>query len=195
MGKLGYDANEQDNYSYSDADYLPFNTPTDPNLSRTQNGVLSINRWQSLIPVDNKIQEFLHPYWGNVHGFALNDDTLTVHNRDGIDFKINYDPGMPPLMIPDLGGMDDDFKWTFALVAIWSSHIDPENDDIWDISPASKGNAPFLSATIQEFRDHYDLINRSRRRKCWKNQTVCLARTWTYRLFGNRCCWCRLGPG
>ncbi len=152
-------ANEQDNYAYSDADYQPFNSPMDPNLSGTQDGVLSINRWQPLTPVFDKTQKFLNPNWGNVQGFALTDDSLTVRNRDGIDFKLNHDPGMPPLMNPDLGGMDDDFKWTFALVAIWSSHLDPENGVIWDISPASKGNAPFLPTTIEELRDHYDLMN------------------------------------
>jgi Domain of unknown function (DUF6851) len=152
-------ANEQDNYSYSDDDYVPYNTPMDPNLPGTQNGVLDINLWQPLIPVENQTQQFLHPNWGNVHGFAVNEDTMTVHSRDGIDFKINYDPGMPPLMNPDLAGMDDDFKWTFALVAIWSSHLDPDDGVMWDISPASKGNTSFLPTNIQELRDHYDLMN------------------------------------
>ncbi len=152
-------SNEQENYAYLDADYMPLNTAMDPNLSGTQNGVFDINRWQPLIPVVDKPQKFLNPNWGNVHGFALTEDNLTVRNRDGIDFKLYYDPGMPPLMNPEIGGMDDDFKWTFALVAIWSSHLDPENGVMRDISPAAKGNTPFLPTTIEELRNHYDLMS------------------------------------
>ena len=157
-GLLDY-ANEQDNYSYSDDYYKPYNTPMDPNLSGTQGGVLDINRWQPLTPVVNNTQRFLHPNWGDVYGFALTRDNLTVRTRDGYDYHMYYDPGMPPLMNPNIGGLDDDFKWAFALVAVWSSHLDPTNGVTIDISPGAKGNSPPLPTTIEGLRAHYNLMD------------------------------------
>ncbi|NND73040.1 MAG: T9SS type A sorting domain-containing protein [Rhodothermales bacterium] len=157
-GHLDY-SNEGGNYTYSDDYYKPYNTPMDPNLSGTQGGVLDINRWQPLTPVTNNTQRFLHPNWGDVYGFALTSDDLTIRSRDGYDYHMYYDPGMPPLMNPNIGGMDDDFKWAFALVAVWSSHLDPNNGVMWDISPGGKGNSPPLPTTIEGLRAHYNLID------------------------------------
>lgn len=152
-------ANEQDGYSYSDDVYRPYNRQFDPNMPGTQGGVLDINKWQPITPVVNSTQRFLHPNWGDVYGFALTSDDYVYHPRDGYNFKVHYDPGAPPLMNPNIGGMEDDFKWTFALVAVWSSHLDPTNGVNWDISPGAKGNSPELPTTVAGLREHYDLFD------------------------------------
>ena len=72
-------ANEQDNYSYTDNDYVPFNTPMDPNLSGTQNGVLDINLWQPLIPVENQTQIQQEQ---EVSREAVADQTQSIPNQD-----------------------------------------------------------------------------------------------------------------
>lgn len=51
------------------------------------------------------------------------------------------------------------YKWGFSMVSIWSSHLDPADNVMWDISPASIGNIQNLPLTIEEYQDFYDFLN------------------------------------
>ncbi len=140
---------------------LPMDLPGNPDM-------IDPNRWQPLGITDFIDQSgepitgtlpFLSPEWGNVHGFAVSDEVMTSYNRDGDDYQVYHDPLAPPYLDPMVqSGMEDDWKWGFCLVAIWSSHCGPENDVIWDISPASIGNIPDLPEDFTSMRDFYDLF-------------------------------------
>ena len=56
----------------------------------------------------------------------------TIYPRDGFDYWVYHDPGPPSL----LGGATaEDYLDGFEMVALWSSHLDPSDGVLWDISP------------------------------------------------------------
>jgi hypothetical protein len=65
-------------------------------------------------------------------------------------------PGRPP---PAAGPLSDDYKWGFALVAAWSSHLDPADGVMIDISPASLGNIQQFPLSFGEYPNFYDLLD------------------------------------
>jgi hypothetical protein len=125
--------------------------PVNPDLRPQRPGnptIVDLDRWQPLAlrtfidqsgnQINEKV-EFLSPEWGQVEPFALTDANKRTETRDGFDYEIFYDPGLPP------ASTSDEYKWGFALVSIWSSHLDPFNPDsrgadLIDISPASLGS-------------------------------------------------------
>tara|TARA_B110000046_G_scaffold50731_1_gene56572 strand:- start:9544 stop:11820 length:2277 start_codon:yes stop_codon:yes gene_type:complete len=128
------------------------------------------NRWQPLAfdifidqsgnPIPGGIPEFLSPEWGEVSPFALSDSNLTKYSRNGNDYLVYYDRGAPPFIDTIArGGLSEEYKWNFGLVSKWSSHLDPADTTMWDISPASIGNAPSFPTTIQGLRSFYDEEN------------------------------------
>ena len=66
------------------------------------------------------------------------------------------DPGPPPGYTGDSAA---DYKWGFALVAIWASHLDNSDGVMIDISPASVGNIQQYPDNTGEYEQFYDLIN------------------------------------
>lgn len=160
-------SNEQD--SYANQYYFPVNPSLIPTRPGSQN-ILDPNRWQPLtfeLFIDQSGNEFpfltpnfLSPEWGEVYPFALNDSELSIFNRDGYDYWVYYDPGQPPLLdTVDFAGNSDEYKWTFSFVAIWSSHLDPTDSVMWDISPASIGNIENFPETLKDYHDFYDVLN------------------------------------
>ena len=161
-------ANEQINYN--NRFYRPVNEslvtkfPGNPNIENP-------NRWQPLtldlvidqsgnvIPVNTP--PFLSPEWGQVTPFALRKDDLTIYNRDGFDYWVYHDPGAPP-MIDTLNSQGvTDYHWGFALVAMWSAHLDHNDGVLWDISPAALGNFSIenLPRNFEDFPTFYDQLN------------------------------------
>ena len=116
-----------------------------------------------LIKQENEIPintpEFLSPEWGQVIPFALQEEDLTINRRDGFDYWVYHDPGAPPYLDTlNNSGLSEEYKWGFALVSIWSSHLDPRDGKRIDISPASFGNLPDFPTDIEGLRDFYNLI-------------------------------------
>ena len=159
-------ANEAENYR--NLYYQPVNAPTvvsDPGLE----GLVDPNRWQPLafdIFIDQSgneivgnIPEFLGPEWGNVIPFALSEDDLNIYEDDaGNEYRVYKDPGPPPLLDPESETEESvRYKEGFALVAVWSSMLDPEDGVIWDISPATIGNIEELPGSFDEYDEFYDL--------------------------------------
>ena len=137
------DRNYVNNYYSPVNDPLVVQHPGNPDI-------FDPNRWQPLTldvfidQVGNVIPfntpPFLSPEWGNVAPFSLTENDLTVKIRDGDTYNIYHDPGPPPMLEADGGGMSDEWKWGFQLVSIWSSHLDSSDPTLIDISPGNQGN-------------------------------------------------------
>ncbi len=160
-------ANEQNDYA--NLFYQPVNSPLVTNFSGNPD-LTDPNRWQPLtldIFIDQANNEipfntppFLSPEWGSVAPFALKQEDLTVYQRDGNAYRVYHDPGAPPdIDIVTAGGLTDEYRWNFELVAIWSAHLDHTDDETWDISPASIGNVQSYPETIAGLRSFYNLID------------------------------------
>lgn len=130
------------------------------------------NRWQPLslslildqntgLPTPNGAPA-LSPEWGNVVPFSLTDADKTVYQRDGHDWNIYHDQGMPPMLdtiTPTPTQWDEDFfKWGNIVVALWHSFHDVSDGVMKDISPNSIGNVDItnLPSTFEEFKAFYN---------------------------------------
>ena len=148
---------------YANVAYQPVNEPLEP-AKPGNPSITDLDRWQPLSLTEfidqagnpvNETPGFLGPEWGAVIPFALGADDLTIHSRDGYDYWVYHDPGAPPKIDGDLA---ENYKWTHALVAIWSSHLDPADGVMMDISPASIGNIETYPATFQDYPAFYDTL-------------------------------------
>ncbi|HLE88836.1 MAG TPA: hypothetical protein VI733_02135, partial [Candidatus Limnocylindria bacterium] len=155
--------------------YQPVNGPLQPPVPGTQ-PVADLDRWQPLaldVFVDQAgnvivggAPPFVGAEWGNVIPFAMTGDDMTTYHRDSNadgaldDFKVYHDPGSPP---SHLGPTAEQFWWNFALVAKWSSQLDPGDGVMIDVSPASIGTDPGAERpfpqTLAEFQAFYDSDN------------------------------------
>jgi len=152
-------ANEAGNYE--NLYYEPFNPPIVPDLPGNPD-IVDPNRWQP-IALDFFVDQggnvilggypdFLNPEWGIVTAFSLSQDDLTIYQRDGFDYWVYHDPGPPPAF-----GIDAYYHWGFEQVVMWSSHLDPSDGVMIDVSPASIGNAPLPAPG--DYEAFYDRIN------------------------------------
>ena len=154
-------SNEQN--GYENRFYEPVNPPLLPDFPGNPD-LLFPNRWQPLALkwfedqsgniIIGGYPDFLSPEWGQVTSFALTQKDLTIHNRDNFDYWVFHDPGPPP----QLGGVGDDYyKWGFAMDAVWSSHLDPADGVMWDVSPGAIGNARL--AGVNQWAQFYDFLD------------------------------------
>ena len=149
---------------YINTAYLPVNPAVEPELPGNPD-IIDLDRWQPISlslfidqagnPIADE-PEFLSPEWGQVQSFALRDSDKTTYQRDGFDYEVYFDPGMPPT---HAGTLSAEYKWGFALVSIWSSHLDQSDGVMMDISPASLGNIQQYPASVGEYPQFYDLLN------------------------------------
>ncbi len=156
--------------SYENEFYKPVNPP----LLVEESGNPSMqdfNRWQPLqfdvfigqsgIASSDSVPDFLSPEWGQVKPFSLQEADATIYQRDGFDYKVYHDPSAPPYIDWLNGtGMTKEYNWGHSLVAIWSSHLDPADTTMWDISPASIGNLSIDSfpKDIPSLRNFYNTL-------------------------------------
>lgn len=156
-------SNEQNDYA--NTVYKPVNADLKLNYELAGNPDISdLNRWQR-IALENfidqsgnlvtEIPDFLGAEWGQVVPFSLSENDKQVFQRDGFDYQVFHDPGLPPLIDNELS---DEYKWGFALVAIWSGHLDQSDDVMWDISPRSLGNISSFPENFEDFDQFYSLI-------------------------------------
>ncbi|MEZ4700001.1 MAG: T9SS type A sorting domain-containing protein [Rhodothermales bacterium] len=166
-GGLQDGSNEDNNYASTIA-YAPANPALVVGLPGNPD-IVDLNRWQPLVlsytlgengeVIPGATPGFLSPHWGQVTPFSLKEEDLTVYERDGVPYWVYHDPGAPP-HVEDEAGLDF-YKWNFITNVIWSSHLDPNDGVMWDISPAGRGNNPFESypETVEEYKEFYDLFN------------------------------------
>ncbi|PTX61474.1 putative secreted protein (Por secretion system target) [Kordia periserrulae] len=161
-------SNEQNDYA--NEHYQPANSPLILDLYE-DNDNINPNKWQPLafdVYIDQSgntfplnTPAFLSPEWGEVTPFALKPQDLQIINN-GFDCYVYNDPGAPEyIQNSNEDGIDDPYKWHFALVALWSSHLDPADNTMIDISPGTLGNLPpsAFPTTFQEYQAFYDIIN------------------------------------
>lgn len=146
--------------------------PVNPDIRPHRPGnpdILDLDRWQPIsLPAyidqaGNQINgeiEFLGPEWGQVAPFALSDADKTTYERDGFNYQVFFDPGLPPTAE---GSLSELYKWGFSLVSVWSSHLDPTDGVMVDISPASLGNpdnvnVSYYPASFDTYDEFYDLF-------------------------------------
>lgn len=161
-------SNEQN--GYVNQHYTPSNNPLVLGLYE-DNSTINPNKWQPLAfdvyidqggnvyPLDTPA--FLSPEWGEVTPFALKNSDLEIFN-DGFDCYIYNNPGAPEYIQDSNNndGIDDPYKWNFALVSLWSSHLDPADTTMIDISPGAIGNLDTTQfpQTFQEYQAFYDIL-------------------------------------
>lgn len=140
---------------YANLVYQPVNPP----LLVDQQGnpdLIDPDRWQPLAltsfvdqngnPIPSGYPPFLSPEWGHVEGFALRPFDLDILTRDGEEWPVWHNPGPPPM----IGEPGDRYKWGFEMVATWSSHLDPADGVMWDVSPNAIGNTVPLPSPQDE---------------------------------------------
>jgi hypothetical protein len=156
-------SNEENDYANLFYEPLNENLNTDyggnPNLTEP-------NHWQALTIEEFIDQsgnyfpggapEFLSPEWGKVIPFSIKEEDLTIYNSTDYSFWVYHDPGSPSF-IQEGDGINDPYKWGFALVSIWGSHLDPNDDVMIDISPSSIGNISIFPETFDEYKDFFNL--------------------------------------
>ncbi|MGB1032735.1 MAG: vanadium-dependent haloperoxidase, partial [Flavobacteriales bacterium] len=150
---------------YVNMNYLPSNSPIILPLDIVDTEI-DPNRWQPLAfdysEVDDVISpesvaDFLSPYWGQVGSFALSDDDLEVFEINGADFSVYHNPGAPSYIENSDGdALEDPYKWMHSLVASWSSHLDPSDGVMIDISPASIGNIQSYPSNFEGYQEFYN---------------------------------------
>ena len=124
------------------------------------------NRWQPLQLLEfidqsgneggNISPDFLSAEWGNVEPFAMDASDTSVFSRLGSNYTVYHAAPLPPLIDPlQESGLENDYKWGHSLVSLWSSHLDPSDSVMWDISPGASGLNGYLPSNMEEARDYY----------------------------------------
>lgn len=168
MIAFGLQDHSNEQFDYYNEFYVPSNpplilqnyyetNPIDPDYWQPLAFDVFIDQSGNEFPINTP--EFLSPEWGRVTPFCLTNEDLQILNN-GFDCYVYNDPG-PPVYIQDGIGIDDPFKWHFSLVASWSSHLDPSDPTMIDISPASIGNYDLANypETFEEYKTFYDFEN------------------------------------
>jgi len=160
---LGYD-NEDNNYD--NVTYSSVNPPLDPNFNGNP-GLVDPNRWQTLQITDfidqsgqstGAVPAFLGAEWANVTPFALSANDSSQVIRDGTAHTVYLDPGAPALLSDDVEANLAYLRGN-AMVAHWSSHLDPTDGVQWDISPASMGNTPDIPQNNNAILAFYNTLD------------------------------------
>jgi len=148
--------------SFANQSYQPVNPPLVPTLPGNPD-IEVLDRWQPLAletfidqggnVIVGGFPPFLGAEWGRVAPFALSNADKTLYSRNDFDYPVYHDPGAPP---SSEGEWADEFAWNFALVAQWSSHLDPTDGVMIDISPASVGNIGPLPSDWVGMRSFYN---------------------------------------
>lgn len=165
---IGYGFNDGSNEinDYGNTHYSPNNATLLPLLPGNPN-ISDPNRWQPLtldVFIDQSgnvfpisTPSFLGPEWGQVPAFAIPDSNRTQYFRNGNSYWVSHDPGNPPFIdTTNAAGDTEAYQWGFSLVAAWSSHLDPADSVMWDISPASIGNIQDYPTEIDSLPTFYN---------------------------------------
>ncbi|MGB3799361.1 MAG: T9SS type A sorting domain-containing protein [Lewinella sp.] len=162
-------ANEEnlyENNNYPD----PANPPLDLENPFSILQLADPNRWQPLAfggqvidqsgnVLEGNIPGFLGATWGNVDPFAIPESAKTISTPDQPTpggSPVFHDPGPPPQFDPTDTAALNFYRWNFEMVLKWSSHLDPTDGVMWDISPGARGNLPAaLPRTPDEYRTFY----------------------------------------
>jgi hypothetical protein len=155
---LADESNQQG--GYANRVYQPVNPPLIVALPGNAQAV-DVRRYQPLtltyfvdqngFPIPGGFPPFLSAEWGKVSPFALTAADRTEFVRNGTSWWVYHDPGPPP----ELNAAGDAlWRWGHEMVVTWSSHLDPADGVVWDISPGAMGNSsPPLTGDYTGFYD------------------------------------------
>ncbi|MDX1476903.1 MAG: hypothetical protein R3301_04325 [Saprospiraceae bacterium] len=155
---------------YANTFYEPMNPTLIPIVPGNPD-IIHPNHWQPLTldvfidqagnvyPVNTP--DFLSPEWGVVSPFALTPSNLNIYMNNGNEYWVYHDPGPPPFMdTTTSSGLTHQYRWGHEMVAWWSSHLDPSDSVMIDISPATFGNTPYdsLPTNWADFHSFFDSL-------------------------------------
>jgi hypothetical protein len=154
--------------AYENLHYTTINEPLLPDLPGNPD-ISDVNRWQSLTLqffidqsgnlIPGNTPKFLSPEWGNVTPFSLTAEDKTVYERNGNLYSVYMDPGAPPLLnLDNMDASSEEYLWGFEMVSLWSSHLDPTDGVMLDISPGAIGNISSFPQSIGQYPSFYDDI-------------------------------------
>ncbi|MBK7762366.1 MAG: hypothetical protein IPI46_03205 [Bacteroidetes bacterium] len=165
--EMGYADGANQVNNYAGTGYTPNNPPLI--LSSAGNAtMMNVNSWQPLSyvtcidqngnPCGTSTPAFVCPRWGKVLPFSMPTSAAITYTRAGQPYPVYFDPGVPPtLSVTDTSDvMSQYFKWGHSMVAAWSSHLDPNDTTMWDISPNGKGNTPSYPNTLAGQQSFYN---------------------------------------
>jgi hypothetical protein len=157
---------------YGNSFYQPVNPALKLSLPNEPTGIMNPNRWQPLSfrtfidqsgnLISGSTSSFLGPEWGAVFPFALSENDKSIKQRNGDDYEVYLDPGTPPqLDVVNQTASSDLYKWNFSLVSMWSSHLDPADGVMWDISPKTIGNIDIESIpeSFSDYKSYYNELD------------------------------------
>ncbi|MDE0363041.1 MAG: vanadium-dependent haloperoxidase [Rhodospirillaceae bacterium] len=163
--RFGFQDGSNEQNDYANTSY----TPVNPAIAPAEPGnpdIVDLDRWQPISltvfidqagnEIDDNEPDFLGPEWGSVRAFALEAVARSVYERDGFEYWVYHDPGPPP---SHRGTTSEHYKRGFSLVSVWSSHLDPDDGVMIDISPASIGNIAQYPSTVEQYDQFYDYFN------------------------------------
>jgi len=168
--EYGLQDGSNEEFDYDNLYYLPVNEAMVVANSGNET-ITNPNRWQPLAfdlfidqsgnEIPGNVPSFLGPEWGNTVPFSMTEEDVTSYTRDDENYKVYFDPGVPTYIDPEDNSASQEYKWNFSLVAIWSSHLDPSDNTMWDISPGNIGNLKVedLPTTIPGLRDFYNQLD------------------------------------
>ena len=144
---------------YQNIAYTPTNTALNPESFGNPN-LINLDRWQPL-SINNSIDQsgnqvgnqpqFLGAEWGNVLPFAL--EAIEIIAPYGYPINIYDDTPNPPSAYDETLAL---YQWGFSLVSVWSSHLDPNDETLIDISPASIGNNANYPSHLENYQEFYN---------------------------------------
>ena len=148
----GWNDGSNEKYFYTNLFYEPVNQPLILKNPGSQE-VKDPNRWQPLAfekfidqsgnEIPGAVPSFLGPEWGLTWPFSLSKNDLKIMSRNNFNFPVYYDPGPPPEFLDSDCQINVDYWWNHSYVSIWSSHLDPYDGVLWDISPGGIGKLDF----------------------------------------------------
>lgn len=149
---------------YSNAYYKPVNPPLDI-FTKGNNTVVDPNKWQPLRlaffidqngnQFSGNIPPFLSAEWGNIPPFALTENDKKVYSKNGRNYTVYLDPGFDIKLDTSSHINSALFKESHEMVLRWSSHLDPSDSVMIDISPGSIGNIDSLPVNIDLYKKFY----------------------------------------
>ena len=170
---LAYGRNDgaNEDFAYENDGYPdPVNPPLELDNPFSIYNLKDPGRWQPLAfpglvidqsgnVLDGNVPGFLGATWGKVDPFAIpstarTESTNLAPTPGGS--PVYHDPGPPPVYdLADTAELNF-YRWNFETVLKWSSHLDPADSVMWDVSPGARGNLPDdLPRTPAEYRAFY----------------------------------------
>jgi len=165
---MGYTDNSNEINGHSSMNYTPSNPFLEVDSSDNPN-MTDPNRWQPLFIVGSLDQAgnpltsgqiFDAPEWGRVTPFSLQANQSNIYTRNGATYPVYCDPGPPPAL--DTMVWQDSasalYKWGHTMVAVWSSHLDPDDPTTKDIGPGAYGNIPLSMLPVGSHKNYYQFF-------------------------------------